>query len=351
MLVIIPAYQPDEKLKKVVLDLRAETDYPLLIVDDGSSESCMPLFAELEAYATVLHHDGNKGKGRAMKTAFAWAKEHCAPDEGVVAVDADGQHLTKDVLRVCECYEQNKDALVLGSRRFTGKVPFKSRAGNAITRGVFHASTGVKVYDTQTGLRAFSVQRIPLMLELKGERYEYEINQLLQCTRDHIPIVEVPIETVYIQDNESSHFHALRDSWRIYKVILGFISSSLLSFALDYILFLLLSMATHGLTIPFIAAKLDWSRIVSTAGARVVSLVFNYSLNRKVVFQAANRSSFPRFVLLAVAIYFAQLGLLTLLTDVVGIHEWLSYIVAQLILYPLNFLLQRKFVFVKGKGN
>ena len=234
MMIVIPAYQPDEKLTGVVDTLIEKTNFPIVIVDDGSREDCQPLFAALSQkdHVTVLHHEVNRGKGAALKTAFQYVYENCPEEEGVITVDADGQHLPDDVLRVADAFANHHDALVTGSRRFTGKVPFKSRAGNAITRFVFAISTGVKVYDTQTGLRAFSRENIPRMLSLKGDRYEYEISQLLFCCREMIPIVEVPIETVYIEDNASSHFRALRDGWRIYKMILMFVSSSLLSFLL-----------------------------------------------------------------------------------------------------------------------
>ena len=148
MIVVIPAYQPDEKLAALVSELRQRTDYAIVIVNDGSSEDRLPLFARLEADAVVLRHDVNRGKGRALKTAFSYIREHYPESEGVVTVDADGQHLVPDIVRVCEDWAAHPQALVLGSRRFTGDVPFKSRAGNAITRKVFHISTGVKVFDT-----------------------------------------------------------------------------------------------------------------------------------------------------------------------------------------------------------
>ncbi len=343
MMIVIPAYQPDEKLAGVVDALLNKTDFPIVIVDDGSRPDCQTLFAALEEKerVTVLHHEVNRGKGAAMKTAFQYIYDHCPQAEGVITVDADGQHLPDDVLRVAEAFRAHRDALVTGSRRFTGKVPFKSRAGNAITRFVFAVSTGVKVYDTQTGLRAFSRDNIPRMLSLKGDRYEYEISQLLFCCREMIPIVEVPIETVYIEDNASSHFRALRDGWRIYKMILMFVSSSILSFLFEYILFLLLSWLTKNWAV---------SLLFSTAVSRVLSAVFNYSLNKRLVFETDNKTSFLRYVVLAVFIFGIHYGLLYLFTVICGIPKWLAYIIVQLIVYPMSFVLQRKFVFVKDKN-
>lgn len=344
MMIVIPAYQPDEKLTGVVDTLILKTNFPIVIVDDGSRAACQPLFDALSQreQVTVLHHEVNRGKGAALKTAFQYIYDNCPDAEGVITVDADGQHLPDDVLRVAETFRDHRDALVTGSRRFTGNVPFKSRAGNAITRFVFAISTGVKVYDTQTGLRAFSRENIPKMLSLKGDRYEYEISQLLYCCREMIPVVEVPIETVYIEDNASSHFRALRDGWRIYKMILMFISSSLLSFLLEYVIFLGLIYLTRS-----------WSQATSdffsTAVSRVVSSVFNYLYNKRLVFEAANRTSFLRYTVLALFIFGCHFGLLYLFSVLCGIPEWISYAMVQLIVYPMSFVLQRKFVFVKDK--
>jgi glycosyltransferase involved in cell wall biosynthesis len=200
MVVIIPAYQPDEKLYQLVLSLHAQTNYDIVIVNDGSDAAKQPLFESLEPYAKIMTHTTNRGKGAALKTALAYVYDQYPADEGVVTIDADGQHLPADIIRVSNAWEQAPEQLVLGSRAFTGNVPFKSRAGNAITRFVFALSTGMKVFDTQTGLRAFGVFRIPMMLEMKGDRYEYEINVLLYATRHRIPIQEVTIQTVYIEN-------------------------------------------------------------------------------------------------------------------------------------------------------
>lgn len=335
MVVVIPAYQPDEKLLQLVLALRETTDYPILIVNDGSSADLDALFRSLEPYAKVLTHPENRGKGAALKTALRYVQEHYPADEGVVTVDADGQHLPKDIVRVAEAWEAAPEKLVLGSRRFTGKVPFKSRAGNAITRLVFAVSTGVKVFDTQTGLRAFGVFRIPMMLAMKGERYEYEINVLLYATRHRVPIEEVPIETVYIEDNKSSHFNPVRDAWRIYKMILLFAASSLLAMVIDYVLVLALSAALNGV-VPH-------ALLISVVGARVLSSLANYFINCKLVFENRTKSSILRYYLLVVAILAANYGLMELITLVMPLA--VGKLLVELVLYPVSFYLQRKFVF------
>jgi len=338
MIVIIPAYQPDEKLVRLVEELREKTSYPIVIVDDGSRASCQPIFQSLESAATVLHHEVNRGKGAALKTALSYIQANYPEDEGVITVDADGQHLVKDIIRVTEDWEQNRDALVLGSRRFTGKVPFKSAAGNAITRFVFRISTGVPIYDTQTGLRAFAVRRIPMMLSMRGDRYEYEINVLLYATRHRVPIREVWIDTVYIEDNASSHFHPVRDAWRIYKMILLFVASSVTSFLIDVLGFKLLR-------ILFPAQGQLFAEIV----ARVISSLFNYFMNKELVFEGKGRDSIIRYYILAIGILALDYGILYILTAL-GVPELLGKIIAGAVCYPVSFYFQRRFVFVtKGE--
>lgn len=338
MIVVIPAYEPDEKLLHVVDDLRRDTAYAIVVVDDGSSAAAQPVFAALPEDVALLRHAENRGKGRALKTAYEYIAAHFPQTEGVVTVDADGQHLPADVARVSEEWAAHPETLVLGSRRFTGDVPWRSRTGNAITRAVFRLSTGVAVFDTQTGLRAFAVSRIPMMLEMRGERYEYEINVLLYATRQRIPIREVTIETVYITDNASSHFHPLRDSWRIYKMILLFVASSLLSALVDYVLVLAFSavfaMQAQGL-------------LLSVVLARVISSFLNYMLNRKFVFGDRSRRSVLRYYLVAAGILLANYGLLSALSAVLPLA--LAKLLVELALYPLSFYLQRKFVFARGE--
>lgn len=334
MIVVIPAYQPDEKLYRLVLALRERTDFPIVIVNDGSDADRAPLFASLEAHATILAHAVNRGKGAALRTALSYIYERYPAAEGVVTVDADGQHLPEDIARVFAAWAASPEKLVLGSRRFTGKVPFKSRFGNAITRFVFTLSTGVRVFDTQTGLRAFSVSRIPMMLEMKGDRYEYEINVLLYATRNRIPILEVPIETVYIENNRSSHFNPVRDAWRIYKMILFFVASSLFTMLVDYVLVVGLSAAMRGVA---------QSLLISVVAARSVSSLINYFINCKLVFEHRSRSSIPRYYLLAVGMLALNYGLLLLTGRFMPVA--VGKLLVELALYPLSFYLQRKYVF------
>lgn len=350
MIVVIPAYQPDEKLLKVASDLQANTDYPIIVVDDGSDEKCAPVFDRLEKDGvTVLHHEVNRGKGRAMKTAFEYIKSCGRFDaaDGIVTVDADGQHLIPDIQKVCEAFAAHPDSLIIGGRRFKGKVPLRSRLGNSITRFIFAITTGVRVHDTQTGLRAFSVAHVDEMLAISGDRYEYEINQLLSCTKKNVSIKEIEIETVYLNDNESSHFNVVRDSWRIYKSIFAFIGSSFFCWLLDYILLLVLtgvfSRLTGGAGFKIFGITLE-PKLPAIIIARTVSSIVNYYLNREIVFASKAKGSLVRYFALVVVMLAVNYLLLLVLTGA-GIPLSVAQILAQIIIYPANYVIQRKYVF------
>lgn len=172
MVVVIPAYEPNEELENLVSELNC-MNYRIVIVNDGSSSDKNVIFERLKDKATILHHTVNYGKGRAIKTALHYISEHMPEESGVVTVDADGQHQSNDIVSVCQSLRYHNEKLILGVRKFEGKVPLRSRFGNAVTRAVFSLTSGKKLRDTQTGLRAFRTELIPFMLNIKGDRYEY----------------------------------------------------------------------------------------------------------------------------------------------------------------------------------
>jgi glycosyltransferase involved in cell wall biosynthesis len=217
--VIIPSYNPDNKLVKLVEGLTETGFERIVVVNDGSVAQCKKYFDQVgKIGAYVINHKVNKGKGRALKTAF----EYCIKDDeciGVITVDGDGQHLIKDIY-ACAQAMVNEDRVIIGTRNFDSQeVPFRSRFGNSLTRFVFRVLCGIRISDTQTGLRAIPKRYLRQMASYQGERYEYETNMLLMMKKDNIKWSEVIISTVYLQDNESSHFNPIKDSWKIYKII------------------------------------------------------------------------------------------------------------------------------------
>ena len=334
---LIPAYEPDEKLLDISRSL-VDSGFELIVVNDGSKEECNEIFNKVKEYAKLIEHEKNRGKGAAIKTGLKFVKENYEPPYVVVTVDADGQHKIEDAMRVTEEAIAHPDGLTLGSRKFTGKVPFRSRFGNTITRFIYRSASGTRVRDTQTGLRAVTNEYIDKLLEIKGDRYEYEMNVLMIFAKENIPIREVDIETIYLSENESSHFHPVKDSWRIYKEILKFSVSSFLAFLIDFGLFSLLIWLTGGM------------EILSNVVARVVSASINFTLNRIIVFHSKKPllPSLLEYALLAVFILVCNTLILEGFTYL-GVNTILAKVITEAVMFTFSWLVQRLFVFRKKK--
>ena len=336
--ILIPAYKPDDKLVALTDQLLTHDDLKLVVVDDGSGEAFRPVFEALDKRVTLISYPDNKGKGGALKTGIRYIMDHMPECERLVTADADGQHRYADIRRVLDKSEEMPGALVLGSRAFDGDVPLRSRFGNAMTRQVFAIASGVKVRDTQSGLRGFDRDGMRLFVDVPGDRYEYEINMLLTAARAEMPIYEVTIETVYLNDNESSHFNPLKDSLRIYACILKFACSSLICFGIDYVLFQLLR--------TFI--PLTW---VSNLLARIVSASVNFMLNKKLVFKG-NEKTLPavlKYAALAVFIYLIDTAILALLYEKLGWSRYVVKIISGVLGYLISFPVQGRIVYRKQK--
>lgn len=361
MTIIIPAYKPDEKLVSLLHDLKSQSSARLLVVNDGSGEAFEPIFREVEALGcTLLIHPVNKGKGAALKTALQFLLEE-GKKEFICTADADGQHLPKDILRCTEEAMAHPDSLVLGSRSFRGDdVPTRSRFGNAVSRHTFYCLMGKKVYDTQTGLRAFSSDLIPMMLAVEGDRYEYEMQVLCNAAKKKIPIREVEIETVYLEENKSSHFNPFKDALRVYGIliraafgrafeVLSFLFSSVAAFVIDVALYMVLLHFVFGGALADLLPDPSHRLFFSLLLSRAVSSWCNYLINRGVVFRQlkGKGKTFVLYLLLVVAVFFGNHFLNDYFHLTLGLGNLLSLILAQCICFPASFLVQKFFIFKK----
>lgn len=337
--VVLPAYQPDETLVEIT-DKLWPYGCRMIVVDDGSGEEYRRIFDKVECICTVLRHAKNRGKGAAVKTALIYIKQKLQEREPVGIMDCDGQHLPEDMLRLLEFSKTHKGALVLGVRTVGKEMPFKSRAGNEITRIIYRRVSGVNVSDTQTGLRAFDSELTEWLLSVKGERYEYEMNVLMACARAKIPIEEVQIRTIYCdRENSTSHFRGFRDSVRIYKEILKFTLSSFSSFVLDYLLFSMLLFF-----LPHTAAAI----LLANIAARVVSAFYNYSMNCRFVFHAKQKVK-------GAVWYFALAGLILTMNNLIletfvqlfHIPVYPAKLLTECLLFVISWLVQRYLIFRK----
>ena len=318
MYVLIPAYQPDARLPRLILELhRADPSTKIVVVDDGSGQKFSDIFeASATAGAHVISYENNRGKGYALREGFTWIRDVAGDSpECVVTADADGQHTLNDIFRVGRtCTDTGKS--VLGVREFVGHVPARSRIGNTATSALFWLATGWKLKDTQTGLRAFPVALLPELLKVQGDRYEYELRVLLHLAKFRHPVTQIPIETIYEAGNPTSHFRPLQDSARIWAPLLKFAASSGVATVIDYVLVLVLNALTGALFFPVVAA-------------RMVSASVNFAMNRR-VFEATGvplRRSALRYAALAVAVVAGSYTMLAVLTGI-GMPLWIAKIIA-----------------------
>lgn len=355
--VVLPSLDPDEKLVAVIDGLLEYGFSDIILVNDGSRPENLHYFTDAareHPEVHVLTHEVNRGKGAALKTAYRHILENRPGTLGVVTVDGDNQHHPADTRACCE-HMLETGRITLGCRDFSlPHVPFRSRFGNRTTSAVFRLFCGIRLSDTQTGLRAFPRETLELMTRVGGERFEYETNVLLAMKTEALPFDEVKIRTVYIEENQSSHFHWLKDSWRIYRLILRhffrYTLSSLLCAGVDigmYTLFdrlLLTSESVIHNTVP-------------TVLARVISSLLNFFINQRVVFQSGEKTgrALLRYYALAIPQLLVQLALtngvfwLLHISEGAGVLRTLWYTIVMFVLYFLSYAIQQRWVFAPRK--
>lgn len=345
--VIIPSLEPDEKLPRLLEQLHEAGIQNIVLVDDGSGPAYAHFFEEAQKRwgCPVLRHAVNLGKGRALKTAFNYCLNTWPDAPGCVTADSDGQHTPACILKVMKALTDRPDALILGCRNFDEKdVPLRSSFGNKCTRAVFKVLVGLSIIDTQTGLRAIPTAFMKTLMHTGGERFEFESNMLIDTKEAEVPIVEVPIETVYIEENKTSHFNPLRDSARIYAVFGKFLFSSLSSSVVDLVLFSLFCIALA----PVVSGALYIT--LATVCARVISAIYNYLLNYKIVFKSRENHGMAagKYFLLAVIQMACSAGLVSLLYALTGGFSALVIkICVDVFLFFISFQIQREFVYKK----
>lgn len=343
--VIIPSYEPDDKLIVLLGKLRDDGFEHLILVDDGSGAAYSHYFeqAENEFQCRVLRHAVNLGKGRALKTAFNDCLQEFPEAIGCITADSDGQHSPACILSCAQALLSNPDSLIMGCRSFDQEeVPARSEFGNKCTRMIMKYLAGVSVSDTQTGLRGIPAAFMEELLEVKGDRFEFETNMLMESKEKGISIVEVPIRTIYIEENKTSHFNPIKDSVRIYMIFGKFLFSSLSSSVVDLVLFTVFC---------YVLKDMQWGKITyimaATVFARILSAAYNYSLNYKVVFQSKGSlfTTLSKYILLAAV----QMGLSAVLVNelypVFGGAEVFVKIPVDVLLFFISFFIQREFVY------
>ena len=349
--IIIPAYNPDDKLIHFLLSLRKSGFCNIIIIDDGSRDDAKHIFKEAKDIydCYILTHSINLGQGRAYKTAFNYYFSETKiggrfhNSIGVIQCDCDGQHHVEDIIRCAKFLCSNSDKFILGVRDFSDKsIPFRSRFGNNCTSFVFKFFCGLDLKDTQSGLKGIPKSFIPAILETPGERFEYASSVLLETKKQGVEILQFPIQTIYINGNKTSHFNPLLDSVRIYSLILKYLLSSLSSFVVDIVLFSIFASLTESL-FP------EYYIVISTYLAKVFSCTYGYMINKRIVFQRKGNA-----VLTAIKFFLLCLvqstcsGFVT--RGFVMISDWnevICKIIVDTCLFFASFQIQNRWIFKK----
>lgn len=358
--VLIPSYEPNEKMEKLVKELCLERDMDVVIVNDGSDKSYDPFFEACRQinHCTVLGYDKNHGKGYALKYGFRYILDNLPEANRIVTADSDGQHTPLDIARVADAVAENPGTLVLGARDcLQENVPARSRFGNVMTRNVFRLVAGYKIKDTQTGLRGFDRTSAEAFSDTEGDRFEYEMRVLMEARGKKIRILEIPIETVYEADR-TTHFSTFRDSFRVYSVFFGHIVKysgvSILCYVTELLIYSLLfsllarqSVFSFG-GVSFADALKDSSMLVAFLIARFLSATANFTLNRKVVFRAKGKllPEIGEYAALAVIVALFTYLLIAFFTFI-GIGSFWAHPLSTAIMFVVSYFVQKKVIFKK----
>lgn len=282
--IVIPAFEPSIRLIDRVNELLARGFDKIVVVDDGSGMEYQTIFRVLSHNCKVLHHGSNQGKGAALKTGFCYFIQHCPGYPAVITMDADGQHSANDVVKMNDMILNSDEGVFIGTRDITlDNFPPRRRSYVKATRVAFKFLYGVDLKDTESGLRGISKVYVPFLLDASGERFDYETNQLMEAIHHHLPITEIPIETIFFKDENDSHFNPYTDAIKAYtQIVKEFVKysiTSLMASVIDIIVYsimIVLLRNLHEATMIFVATMI----------ARVISSFANYCFNSRLVFNS-----------------------------------------------------------------
>lgn len=339
IVIVIPAFNPGQRLVRLLGDLTEAVGCRIVVINDGSGPSAHPIFDAAAAInnVTVLSNAMNLGKGAALKYGINYALTNFENVSGIVTADADGQHTVKDIAAVAAELRSNPTSLVLGARVFGPQTPLRSKLGNEASRAIYRIVLGLRLKDTQTGLRGLPLSFARASLAIRSNRYEFETEQLSLAAGEGIGFREVQIETIYEDNNASSHFNPIFDSARIYFVVLRYALSSIATTLVDLIAFFLLS--------PMLGSVI-WSNLAS----RAIAIGVQYLLLQSFVFRSY--SGIWRFVLFVG--YVALTGLVsgTLQSELSafsGLGIMSAKVLVETLIFIFNFLFLRDIMFSRRK--
>lgn len=307
----------------------------VVIINDGSPPSFDVIFSQIDKKAIVLKNAVNLGKGAALKNGINFILNNCSNLELIITLDCDGQHKIEDVLKLRDMFLTSKNIdLVMGVREFDDDIPFRSKFGNKLTRIIFKIMFGKSVQDTQTGLRAFTPYFAKIILKSVYNGYEFEMQMLIEACNRNIKILQVPIKTIYIDNNSQSHFNPIFDSLSIYFVLFRHIGNSIFTALIDYVVFV-------------IAFSLGFGLLTCMISGRVVSGSFNFIVGKTFVFRTKRNLKFEiiSYIFLTTILMFISMQGIKAISYYTGISEIIAKPICELTIFAISFLAQRFFIF------
>jgi glycosyltransferase involved in cell wall biosynthesis len=334
---LIPSYQPTVLFCELLEEIRQSDPAPIVVVDDGSGPACRELFERASRVpgTTVLTNAVNLGKGAALKHGMNHILVNHPDCVGVVTADADGQHAVTDILKVANALQAGPAEVTFGCRDFKRDVPFRSKIGNVVSRYVYRFVVGLNLSDTQTGLRGIPRRLMELSLGIRSNRYEFETEQIIAAKTAGFKFTEVPIQTVYIDDNSGSHFNPILDSFRIYFVLLRYALSSVATALSDFIVFYILT--ANGIAL-----------LSANMSARAVALWLQFVLLKKYVFKS--KAGLPIFAAYVAYVFFSGYLSAAMQAQFAGHFidsALLAKVVVESVIWIFNFMFLRDIIFRK----
>ena len=330
---LIPAYKPTHSLITLA-QILLQRNFIVIIVNDGSPSAFDSVFTQLPPQAILLKNAINLGKGAALKHGINYAINHFPNAKCIITLDCDGQHSVDDVLNLRDKFIANKVDLAIGTRGFKANVPLRSKFGNNLTAFIFRMLFGKRLQDTQSGLRAFSVEFGKKLLPLSFNGYEFEMQMLILACNNETKILQVPIRTIYIDNNASSHFNPIFDSLSIYCVLFRHIGNSLLTALIDYVVFVF-------------SFAMGFSLFACMISGRIVAGSFNFIVGKNFVFKSKGNVIFEiiSYVLLTLFLMLISMKSIAIISTHSGISEILVKPFCEAGIFAISFLVQRFIIF------
>lgn len=327
--IIIPAYEPDRELVRLVDEL-SKSDFELVVVDDGSGEKYADIFAKVSNNAHIVTLHKNCGKGAALKAGMRYIRDNLPECKNFITCDADGQHRPEDAVRVREQLHKG-EKFVLTVRERKGKIPLRSRFGNDLSKIVYALLTNRYLSDNQSGLRGFARSNLDWLINVEKNNYDYEMNVLYYAATMGLKITTIPIDAIYIENNASSHFNPIRDTVKIYRSLFTLARGTMISLLAAELLILILGIFVKNqyitITVPSVGA---------------ISLLLRILLDKYIFLKhVPQRDYFTTlcYTIISYFVYMLMCKLITLIFPLIPLI--INFNIVYIICIPLRFFLHQ----------